>query len=129
MRFVLVVWPGGKQIILLSTDLSLSEAEIITAYSWRFKIEVTFRTLSQLFSGFNYRFWLKNIEHNLSKSKNLILNQYEKKERQQIQKKVEAFERFVNVNAIALGILQLVSLEMPNYIWKVFPGNVPNSTR
>ncbi|WP_261198903.1 transposase [Laspinema olomoucense] len=45
VRFVLVLWSEGKQIILLSTDLNLSGAEIILAYSWRFKIEVTFRTL------------------------------------------------------------------------------------
>ena len=120
VRFVLVAYPGGKQIILLSTDISLSAAEIITAYSWRFKIEVTFRTLIQLLSGFSYRFWLKNISVNFTKD--LFLNNYENKEQQQIQRKIEAFERFVNVNAIALGILQLVSLEMPGYIWKTFPG-------
>jgi hypothetical protein len=44
-RFMLVLWPGEKPIILLSTDLNLSELEILTTYSWRFKIEVTFRTL------------------------------------------------------------------------------------
>ena len=41
VRFVLAVSSEAKQIILLSTDLTLSAAEILTAYSWRFKIEVT----------------------------------------------------------------------------------------
>ena len=45
VRFVLAVWPEGKQIILLSADFTLSAIEILTAYSWRFKIEVTFRNL------------------------------------------------------------------------------------
>ena len=40
----------------------------------------------------------------------------------QILSKVEAFERFVNLNAIALGLLQVLALEMPNHIWRYFPG-------
>jgi len=31
----------------------------------------------------------------------------------QILNKVEAFERFVNLNAIALGLLQILALELP----------------
>jgi hypothetical protein len=31
---------------------------------WRFKIELTFRTLLQLFCGFSYRFWLKAMPPN-----------------------------------------------------------------
>jgi len=41
--------------------------------------------------------------------------------RQQVARKIEAFERFVNLNAIALGILQILCLELPNSIWQQFP--------
>jgi hypothetical protein len=34
---------------------------------------------------------------------------------------VEAFERFINLNAIALGLLQVLALEMPNIVWEYFP--------
>ena len=34
---------------------------------------------------------------------------------------IEAFERFVNLNAIALGLLQVLALEMPQQVWAVFP--------
>lgn len=40
----------------------------------------------------------------------------------QLLSKVEAFERFVNLNAIALGPPQMFALEMPNHIWRYFPG-------
>ena len=43
--FVLTQLPNSKQIILLSSDLELTGEEVIEAYSWRFKIEVCFRTL------------------------------------------------------------------------------------
>ncbi|NJL56700.1 hypothetical protein HC928_17230, partial [bacterium] len=39
----------------------------------------------------------------------------------QIGQKVEAFERFVNLNGIALGILQILALELPQLIWNNFP--------
>lgn len=52
--------------------------------------------------------------------KDLILSRYPKKQQQQFHRKVEAMERFVLINAIALAILQLLSLEMPMTIWKDF---------
>jgi len=39
----------------------------------------------------------------------------------QVTRKVEAFERFINLNAIALGLLQVLVLEMPNRVWAHFP--------
>jgi hypothetical protein len=38
-----------------------------------------------------------------------------------VTRKVEAFERFVNLHAIALGILQVLSLELADSIWQQFP--------
>ena len=35
--------------------------------------------------------------------------------------KVEAFERFVNLNAIAIGLLQVLALELPQQVWQHFP--------
>ena len=128
VRFVLAVWPEGKQIILLSTDITLSAAEILTAYSWRFKIEVTFRNLIQLLSGFSYQFWMKDMTPTQGWPKDLILSRYPKKQQQQFYRKVEAMERFVLINAIALGILQLLSLEMPIGTCTIFkPKYSPNS--
>ncbi|NER06635.1 MAG: hypothetical protein F6K17_30660 [Okeania sp. SIO3C4] len=53
--------------------------------------------------------------------KDLILSRYSHKQQQQVKRKVEAMERFVLINAIALAVLQLLSLEMPMTIWKDFP--------
>ena len=53
--------------------------------------------------------------------KDLILSHYQETRPEKIKRKVEAFERFVNINGIALAILQLLSLEMPTRIWKRFP--------
>jgi DDE superfamily endonuclease len=121
VQFVLTQLPCGKQIILLSNDVTLSAQAVIEAYGWRFKIEVCFRTLIHLLGGFCYRFWLKLMPSAPRWPKDLPLASYPETFRQQVARKVEAFERFVNLHAIALGILQILSLEKANSIWQQFP--------
>ncbi|MGB7087747.1 MAG: transposase [Phormidesmis sp.] len=119
--FVLTQLPNGKQIILLSSDTTLTGAQVIEAYGWRFKIEVSFRSLVQLLGGFDYRFWLRSMTRASSWPKNLVLADFEADFQAKVAIKVEAFERFVNLNAIALGLLQVLALELPNLVWAHFP--------
>lgn len=119
--FVLTQLPGGKPFILLASDTSLSGPEVIEAYGWRFKIEVTFRTLVQLLGGFDYRFWLQAMTPTPRWPKTLALTNLDETRPQPGKRKVEAFERFVNLNAIALGILQVLACELPQSIWSLSP--------
>ena len=119
--FMLVQLPNGKQIILLSSDTTLTGAQVIEAYSWRFKIEVSFRTLVHLLGGFDYRFWLKSMTKISRWPQNLVLADFDNDFQAQVATKVEALERFVNLNAIALGLLQVLALELPNTVWTHFP--------
>ncbi|MEL7330377.1 MAG: hypothetical protein AAGJ69_11180, partial [Cyanobacteria bacterium J06559_1] len=119
--FVLTQLPCGRRIILLSSDINLTGTEVIEAYGWRFKIEVTFRTLVLLLGGFAYRFWLQLMDPASRWPERFKLDDYHPFERLLIEQKVEAFERFVNLNAIALGLLQILALEMPQQVWASFP--------
>jgi hypothetical protein len=121
VQFVLTQFPNGRRLILLCTNLELSGPEIISAYSLRFKIEVMFRQLIHLLGGFAYHFWLKGLPSLPTWPSNLILSDYPQDVQTQILAKVEAFERFVTLNAIALGLLQILSLELPKVIWQHFP--------
>lgn len=119
--FVLSQLPNGKRMILLSSDVKLTGAQVIESYGKRFKIEVCFRTLVLLLGGFAYQFWLKLLDKTPQFPSNLRLQNYDPAQQRQIQQKVEAFERFVNLHAIALGVLQILALELPQSIWKHFP--------
>ena len=119
--FVLTQLPNGKQIILLSSDVNLTGQQVIEVYGWRFKIEVSFRTLVHLLGGFCYRFWLQSMETATRWPKNLQLADYPENFQRQVAGKIEAFERFINLNAISLGLLQVLALEMPNLVWTHFP--------
>ena len=50
---------NGTQSILASTSLVLEPLSIIRLYSYRFRIECTFRELKQQIGGFCYHFWSK----------------------------------------------------------------------
>ena len=56
VRFVLVR-DGSEQFILMCSDVELLASDIIRAYSYRFKIEVSFKMLKHLMGAFSYRFW------------------------------------------------------------------------
>ena len=115
LRFVLVSYNGTKS-ILVSTDLSLTPEKIIELYAKRFKIECTFRQMKQSMGGFDYHFWSKSMPR---------LNYYQKKdvpqplddiksrqERLVIIRKIKAIEGYVLCSAIALGLLQIMSLKL-----------------
>jgi hypothetical protein len=119
--FVLTQLPDGKRLILLSSDVTLTADQVIEAYAKCFKIEVCFRTFVLLLGGFAYRFWLKLLDKTTLFPPNLCLANYEPDQQVQIQQKVEAFERFVNLNAIVLGVLHILALELPQTVWNNFP--------
>ena len=114
LRFVLVKY-NGAQSILVTTDLTLSPEEIIRLYSYRFKIECTFRELKQVIGCFGYHFWSKSMPK---------LNRYLKKEdknpidlvednnaKKNIILTVKAIEGYVMCGAIALGLLQMIAVK------------------
>jgi hypothetical protein len=56
VRFVLVA-DGTERFILMGSDLTLGAQDMILAYSYRFKIEVSFKVLKHLIGVFSHRFW------------------------------------------------------------------------
>lgn len=105
---------NGIQSILASTSLELEPLSIIRLYSYRFRIECTFRELKQQIGAFCYRFWSKHMPK---------LNYYQKAgepdpleqakdemSRRNILKATRAIEMHMAVSCIAMGILQSISV-------------------
>lgn len=116
LRFVLVNSSQGK-CIFVSTDLSMEPTKIIEAYSYRFKIECTFKSFKQQLGGFLYHFWSKSmpkLHRYKKKSAPSELSQVtDEAERRRIMNTVEASQRFVLFSCIALGLAQMMALQ-PN---------------
>lgn len=121
VHFILTIMKDKTRSILLATDQDLHPEDIIYAYSLRQKIEVSFQSLVHTLCGFGYHFWMKAMPKLKSRAGNQFLHRADEKYRSQVYRKIEAYERFVNIAAIALGTLQLLAIQYPSQIWNRFP--------
>ena len=122
IRFVLVK-TNEKAMILMCSDLNIAPEMIIVAYTYRFKIEVSFKNLKHVIGGFCYHFWTKGMPK-LSKSKTKMdLSVVTKTEDiSKISSTFRATQVFAFLSCIALGILMLLSETLPKLVWQNYSG-------
>ncbi len=119
LRFVLVEM-NGIQSILASTSLELEPLSVIRLYSYRFRIECTFRELKQQVGAFCYHFWSKHmpkLNYYQKKGEPTPLERVEdEKSRKKVLEAVRATEMHMALSCIAMGLLQSLSIY---YIGKI----------
>lgn len=121
-RFVLVK-TGEKLMILICSDLNLHPQQIISAYSYRFKIEVSFKVLKHVIGSFGYHFWTKalpKLSHFKTKTDLSVIK--EQKLKDKILSTTRAIEVFTFLSCMAMGLLTIVSLTHPTLVWQRFSG-------
>lgn len=122
VRFVLVEVNGNK-IILMSNDLEISPIDVIVAYSYRFKIEVSFKMLKHTIGGFFCHFWTKATPKILkSKTKTDYRKVNDKKDQIKILETIKAIEVFTFISCMVLGILMIIAINHPQEVWNKFTG-------
>jgi len=122
LRFVLVK-TSEKTMILVCSDLQMDPEQIILLYSYRFKIEVSFKMLKHTIGGFFYHFWTLAIPK-MSKYKTYtdVTCVKDKRKQERILATIRAIEVFVNIGSIAMGIINIIALTMPHVIWENYNG-------
>lgn len=122
VRFVLVK-TGERMMILMCSDLTLHPQQIILSYSYRFKIEVSFKMLKLIMGGFCYHFWTKalpKLSRHKTKTDLSCIKEQNLKDR--ILATTRAIEVFAFLSCIAMGISTIISLTIPNLVWDKFTG-------
>lgn len=121
VRFVLVR-DGDKCFILMCSDLAMPAAEIIRAYSYRFKIEVGFKVLKHVMGVFFYHFWTSAWPRLNRKGKSDLSAIEDPRSIRLIGQTAEAIDRFVAIGCIATGILQILALSKAGSVWENYMG-------
>lgn len=120
VKFVFAITSIGP-IILMCSDLEQDPIKALELYCCRIRIETMFEMLKNLLGSFRFRFWSKSMPRQSrtpKRNSDMILPSDE--EREVVKSCWDACERFVMLGAIALGLLQLVSLKYTLSVWGRF---------
>lgn len=129
IRFVLAVTSRGP-IVLMCSDLDQDPVAALELYSARVRIETMFDMLKNLMGVFRYRFWTKRLpRHSRKPLKNRSLKKPSQEQTETVKRCFAAYERFVMTGAVALGLLQLISLKYKSIVWCRFEGFLRTRSR
>jgi len=120
IRFVLVDHPNRGKVILFPTDTTLDATSVIKAYGLRFKIEVLFKQAVWTVGTFSYRFWMKKMKPTKRKRGDLHIHKKTKAYRDEVKRKMRAYQVHLQVGAIAQGLLQMISSLETVSVWSNF---------
>ena len=120
VRIVAVVHPHRGQILLLSTDLTLTPVEIIRLYALRFKIELSFKNALHTVGVWSYHFWMMPMRPIQRGHGNQFLHRESEAYRTSVRRKLAAYHRHIQVGLVAQGILQCLAALQPRLVWRHF---------
>jgi hypothetical protein len=118
VRFVIVHHPTRGTIFLLSTDLTLEPLEIILLYGYRFRIELGFRHAVHVLGAYAYHFWTSKMKPLRRWDGDQYLHRKTDAYRAAIKRKMIAFHLHVQLGCIAQGLLQHLSLNHSDEVWR-----------
>jgi hypothetical protein len=129
IRFVFAVTSRGP-LVLMCSDLHQDPVAALELYCIRTWIEVMFHNLKHLIGAFQFRFWSKYLpRHSRRPKTNRALTTPATQNLGTVQQCWEAYERFVMLGAIALGLLQLIALKFTPAIWQQHVGFLRTRSR
>lgn len=115
LRFILVESSRGRM-ILISSDLKLDAITAVDLYSRRVTIETMFDTLKNTLGGMAYHFWSQYLSPASRRPRKKAHNEPCSSHPLRTRNTLDAIEKFVNVQLLILGMLQLIAKAYPEQV-------------
>lgn len=112
LRFILIETSRGRM-ILVSSDLNLEPLASLELYCRRVTIETLFDTLKNVFGGMAYHFWSRYLRPASRRPRKNSTPEPMSSNPTGTQRTLAAIEKFVNLQLLAVGILQLIAKTYP----------------
>ncbi len=129
IRFVLARTSLGP-IVLMCSDLKQDPVAAIELYCIRIRIEIMIDLLKNLIGVFSYRFWSKKMPiHSRKPKKNKLLKPVPDYCLDTVKRCWDAYERFVMLGSISLGLLTLIAVKYKDAIWDQYDGYLRTRSR
>jgi len=112
LRFILVETSRGR-IILMTSDLNLDPVTAIQIYCRRVTIETMFDTLKNTLGAMAYHFWSQYLSPASRRPRKKKDQKQNSLNPTQTQNTLAAIEKFVNIQLLVLGMLQLIAKQFP----------------
>ena len=102
----------------MTSDLSMTHSAAMKLYCHRNTIEILFDVLKNVFGGLKYHFWSKYLIPVSRRPKRGKQSIPESSNPQKTKETQKAIEKFVNIQIVVLGFLQLLALKFPHQVCK-----------
>ncbi len=122
VRFILSDHPTRGRCIFMTNDWELSPAEAIRIYNARFGIELSFKAYVHTIGGFGYHFWMKAMTKIKRGTGIQYLHKTSDEYRCKVREKMHAYHVFINLAAIAQGLLNYLAIAKTDQVWSTFGG-------
>lgn len=120
VRFIAVIHPSRGRCLLMTTDLAMKPCEVIQLYSYRFKIELSFKQALHVVGAFLYHFWMKPMVKIRRCSGTQFQHRKSQDYRDAVRRKLDAYHRFIQVGLIAQGLMLILACRAPALVWRSF---------
>ncbi len=120
VRFVWIDHPLRGRLLLMTTDLKLDPMQVLLLYSYRFRIEVSFKQALHTLGTYAYHFWMMAMTPRRRGAGDQYLHHTSDDYRRLVRRKMDAYHRSIQLGCIAQGLLQHLALNRRKEVWSHF---------
>jgi hypothetical protein len=120
VRFVWIDHPVRGRQLLMTTDLQLDPLQVYLLYSYRYRIEGSFKQSLHTVGTYAYHFWMMIMKPRRRDDGDQYLHRTSDDYRRLVRRKLDAYHRAIQLGCIAQGLLQHLALNRRKDVWRHF---------